>query len=386
MKNLHNKTKTLLNYASMTIIYRRKSPYSLSILASFLLLTSLLSTSCKKEPDDNDPIIADPPKSTAVYVLNQGSVSANNASVTMYDLQDKKVVADYFSAQNDRGLGDTGYDMMIYGSKAYIITNISSQLEVVDAVTFKSIKQIPFFAAGIPSQPSALASFNGKVFISTYDGKVSVLDTTNFEILKEISIGLNPDAMLVSNNKLWVSNSGGMNFPAYDSTLTIIDPVALTETARITVGTNPYTLQADKYGDIYVITRGNYGDIKMRLKIIDANTQTVKHTFEDFEAFNLAIRGDTAYVYHYDFIQAKSTIMLINVKTEEVITSNFVTDGTVIKTVYGIAADPTSDDIYICDANNFEGQGKVYCFTPDGKLKFSFDAGINPVAVKFLIQ
>ncbi len=385
MKNLNTKPGSLLNHLFVQLSSKQRR-FPFASISSSLLILMIIFTSCKKEPNDNDPIVTNPPKSTAVYVLNQGSFAGNNASVTMYDLEENKVVPDYFSAQNDRGLGDTGYDLLIYGSKAYIITNVSSQLEIVDATTFKSIKQIPFFVANVPSQPSALAALNGKVFISSYNGVVSVLDTMSLEITKEIGTGLNPDALLVSNNKLWVSNSGGLNFPDYDSTVSVIDPVTQVEEARITVGTNPYTLQSDNYGDIYVITRGNYNDIKMRLKIIDASTQTVKYTFEEFEAFNLTIKGDTAYVYHYDFIESKSSIMLINVKTEEIITTNFITDGTVIKTVYGIAVDPTSSDVYICDANNFEGSGKVYCFTSDGKLKFSFDAGVNPVAVRFLIK
>lgn len=359
-----------------------------SLRGSIMILASLIIiSSCKKDPDDKEDIKPEPPKSTAVYVLNQGLVSANNASVTMYDLKENTVVNDYFSSQNNRGLGEIGYDLLIYGQKAYIITNISSQLEVVDAVTFKSIKQIPLFDnEDKPMQPSALASHDGKIFISTYKGLVSVLDTISLEITKEIEVGLNPDALLVANNKLWVSNSGGLNFPNYDNTLSVIDLGTLTETGKIFVGTNPYTLQSDNYGDIYVITRGNYSDIKMRLKVIDSESQTIKHTFDEFEAFNFTIKGDTAYVYYYDFIQAKSSIMLINVKTEEVLTTNFITDGTVVRTVYGIAVDPLSNDVYVCDANNFEGVGKVYCFTPDGKLKFSFDAGVNPVAVRFLIQ
>ncbi|HLN52170.1 MAG TPA: DUF5074 domain-containing protein [Lentimicrobium sp.] len=346
----------------------------------------VLFASCKKEPHDNDPIIPDPPKSTAVYILNQGSISGNNATVTMYDLEEKTTVPDYFSTQNGRELGDTGYDLLIYGSKAYIITNISSQLEVVDAVTFESIKQVPLFNGTIPSQPSALAATDGKIFISAYNDSVYVMDTTNLELIKSIGVGLDPDALLIANDKLWVSNSGGLSFPNYDSTISIIDPVSLTETGKLTVGTNPFSLQADNYGDIYVITRGNYNDIKMRLKVINASTQMIKRTFDEFEAFNFTIKGDTAYVYHYDFNQSTSSIMLINVKTEEILTTNFITDNTVIKTVYGIAVDPTSNDVYICDANNFEGPGKVFCFTPDGKLKFTVDAGINPVAVRFLVQ
>lgn len=349
----------------------------------------ILFTSCKKEPDDNTtnkpPL---PPTSSAIYVLNQGSYNGNNASVTLYNMQDSTIVPDYFLTQNDRKLGDTGADMFIYGSKAYIVTNVSSQLEIVDAVTFKSIKQIGFFKNDIAREPSAITGYDGKIFVAAYDNTVTVLDTITLDTIKVIKTGLNPDALLAAYGKIWVSNSGGLNFlTGYDSTISVIDPVSLTETKKITVGTNPYTLQADAYGDIYVITRGNYIDIKMRLKVIDAETGTIKHTFDDFEAYNFTIRGDTAYVYHYDFNgSGTSSIMLINVKTEEVITKNFITDGTQIQTVYSIAADPSSNDVYIGDAKGFQGNGMIYCFDVNGKLKKSFQAGVNPFGIRFLMK
>lgn len=359
-----------------------------NVVVFLLMLISVTLASCKKEPDDDDPIIpVDVPESRAIYVLNQGSYSGNNASVTLLNLENKLVTSDYFKAQNDRELGDTGADLYIYGSKAYIVTNISSQLEIVDAVTFKSIKQMSFIKDAVPQQPSAITGFGSNIFVSSYDGSVTVIDTATLEIVKVISVGLNPDALLSANGKVWVSNSGGLNFPDYDNTVSVIDPIILSEVNKIEVGTNPYTLQADGHGDIYVITRGNYGDVKMRLKIIDAATQTVKHTFEDFEAYNLTIKGDTAYVYHYDYMGSNgSSIMMLNVKTEQIIRTDFITDGTIIDAVYGIAADPSSDDVYISDAKDFMSPGTVYCFSTEGKLKSSFPAGVNPFAIKFLVR
>jgi len=359
-----------------------------NVVVFLLMLISVTLASCKKEPDDDDPIIpVDVPESRAIYVLNQGSYSGNNASVTLLNLENKLVTSDYFKAQNDRELGDTGADLYIYGSKAYIVTNISSQLEIVDAVTFKSIKQMSFIKDAVPQQPSAITGFGSNIFVSSYDGSVTVIDTATLEIVKVISVGLNPDALLSANGKVWVSNSGGLNFPDYDNTVSVIDPIILSEVKKIEVGTNPYTLQADGYGDIYVVTRGNYGDVKMRLKIIDAATQTVKHTFEDFEAYNLTIKGDTAYVYHYDYMGSNgSSIMMLNVKTEQIIRTDFITDGTIIDAVYGIAADPSSDDVYISDAKDFMSPGTVYCFSTEGKLKSSFPAGVNPFAIKFLVR
>lgn len=363
-----------------------KKHFTTNLILLTLSLIIILS-GCKKEPDDNDinPVI--PPKSTAIYILNQGSYAGNNASVTMYDLSDSTITPDYFISQNNRALGDVGNDMLIYGSKVYIITNVSSQLEIANAVTFKSIKQISFIKDSVPQQPTGIAAYEGKIFISSFDSTVTVIDTATLEVVKTIYAGQNPDAILAAYGKIWVSNSGGFNFPNFDSTLSVIDPVTLVETKKITVGLNPYKLEADKYGDIYVITRGNYNDIKMRLKVINAETGTVKHTFEDFEAYNFTIKGDTAYVYYFDFMGLNETkFMTINVRTEEVISTNFITDNTQIDTPYGIAADPTSNNIFICDAKNYQQKGVVYCFGPDGKLKYSINAGVNPVAVKFLIQ
>lgn len=374
----------------MKITCLKLNPLKMITSRRLFLLTLgmiLLNSSCKKEPDDNkdpDPVIA--PVSSAIYVLNEGLYGANNSSVTLYDLKSQLVVGDYFKTQNERQLGDVGSDFLIYGKKAYIVTNVSSQLEIVDAVTLKSIKQLSFFKNEVPQQPKSVVAYEGHVYVCSYDGLVSVIDTATMEIIKEIPVGANPDAILAAHGKIWVSNSGGLNFPDYDKTVSVIDPTSLTETAKIDVGLNPYTLQADNYGDIYVITRGNYTDEKMRLKIIDATTQQQTHVFEDFEAMNLTIHGDTAYVYHYDFGTFTSSILMLNVKTEEIVRSEFITDGTTIQTVYAIAVDPTTGDVYIGDGKNYSEDGKVYCFGSNGKLKHSFDVGINPVAIRFLLK
>lgn len=382
MKSLIS-TLNQLNVKKYSNLFGRIGKWTLFMLAGLVVITS-----CKKEPEDEDNNNPPAPiKSTAIYILNQGSFSGNNASVTMINLENDSITPDYFKAQNDRELGDTGADLFIYGGKVYILTNVSSQLEVVNAVSFKSIKQIPFFNDGVPQQPSSITGYEGNVYVTAYDGTVTVIDTASLEIIKVINVGLNPDAILASGGKIWVSNSGGLNFPNYDNTVSIIDPATLTETEKIVVGNNPYTLQADAYGDIYVITRGNYGDEKMRLKIIDSETKTIKHTFEDFEAYNFTIEGDTAYVYHYDYMGSNgSSIMLIDVKTEQVITDSFITDGTIVETVYGIAADPSSEDVYISDAQSFQGKGKLYRFDKNGILKATFTTGINPVAIRFLLR
>ncbi len=355
------------------------------VLPSLLALLITASVSCKKDPDDNKPVPVKKPVTTAVFVLNQGLYSGNNASVTMLNKANDSITNDYFSTQNNRALGDTGFDLLVYGSKAYITTNVSSQLEIVDAKSFASIKQISFIENEIPLQPTGIAAWGNYIFVAAYNGTVTVIDTASLLPVKTIPVGLNPESVLAAYDKIWVSNSGGMSFPDYDNSVSVIDPITLTEENRIVVGTNPFTLQADGYGDIYVITRGNYADEKMRLRIIDAEKQILRHTFEDMDAYNFTLRGDTAFLYYYDFMgTGSSKIMTVNVKTDQLISDSFITDGTVIQTPYGIFADPYSGDVYICDARGFVNSGLVYCFAADGKLKHSFTAGMNPTVVRFM--
>ncbi|MCB9016498.1 MAG: YncE family protein [Lentimicrobiaceae bacterium] len=344
-----------------------------------------LAISCTDEPEDNQPLPQDTLlRSSGVYVINEGSFNGNNASLTRFTFNDSTAVPDIFARQNGRGLGDTGSDLAIYGSKLYVVVNVSSQVEVVDATTCMSIKQIPLFDGTQARQPRKIAFYGSKAFVCNFDGTVAVIDTTTLAVEKYIQVGLNPDGILATGGKIWVSNSGGLSFPNYNNTLSVIDPVALTEEKQLTVGLNPFKMAADNYGDIYLVARGNYGDIKSRLQIIDGATGAVKHTFEDFEAINFSIAGDTAYVYNYDWATAESSILMLNVKTETVIRNSFITDGTVLQTVYGVAADPVSGLVYVSDAQGFTGAGKVYVFDQSGKRKFSFDAGINPAGFAFL--
>lgn len=339
-------------------------------------------SSCIKEPiepDNPDVTIDTTYTSLGLYVLNEGLFNMNNSTLTWYGYNINEPNTDFFALKNGRSLGDTGNDMAIYGSKMYIVVSVSSQLEVVDPYTGENIAQIPFFDGDSPRQPRYIAFHQSKAFVCSYDGTVAVIDTASLQIEKHINVGRNPDGIAVANDKLYVSNSGGLDCPDYDNTVSVIDLNTLTEIKQIEVQINPSIIVPDKYGDLYVVSRGNYGDIKMCLQIIDSNTDELKYTFPDMEVLNLTINGDTAYAYYYDYLSGSgSQIMMIDVATETVLGYNFIKDGTIIETAYGITVDKVSGDIFISDAKEFTNTGEVLCFDRFGTLKFSFTAGLNP--------
>ena len=359
-------------------------PFWQQCMVAMLLLLIMLSTSCRKDPDQPRPAENDTTiYSAGIYVLNEGLFNQNNAGLTFFNFSDSTAETDYFFNKNGRGLGDTGSDACIYGSKLYIVVNVSSQLEVVDAASGISLGRIPLFNVNKPRQPRKIAAYGNHVYVCNFDNTVAVIDTARLEVVRLIEAGRNPDGITAAYGKIWVSNSGGLAFPGYDNTVSVIDPETFTEVSRFTVGINPYTIRPDGHGRLYLISRGNYVDVKSRLQVLDTSGSLVK-TFGEFEALGFTIAGDTAYVYNYDWVSGKSTVMVVNTLSMQLVDDRFIKDGTEILVAYGIAYDPVTGLIYIPDALNFTGTGRVYAFDKAGNLQFSFDTGINPSGVAFL--
>ncbi|HDP54471.1 MAG TPA: YncE family protein, partial [Bacteroidetes bacterium] len=230
------------------------------LLIGFALLL-LFASSCVKEPmEPNNKPLASIDTSLAtmgLYVLNEGLFNLNNSTLTWFSYADGESVTDFFEQKNGRSLGDTGNDIAIYGSKMYVVINVSSQVEVVNPFTGKSIKQIAFFNGDKPRQPRRIAFHGSKAFVCSFDGTVALIDTASLEIEQLIEVGRNPDGIAVLNNKVYVSNSGGLDAPNYDSTVSVIDIETMSEIKRIDVGLNPFSLVPDDYGNLYVVLRGN---------------------------------------------------------------------------------------------------------------------------------
>ncbi|MBO5977111.1 MAG: YncE family protein, partial [Bacteroidales bacterium] len=69
-------------------------------------------------------------------------------------------------------------------------------------------------------------------------------------------------------------------------------------------------------------------------------------------------------------------------QSDQVVRKQFITDGTIIETPYGLSVNPQNGDVFICEAYNYLTQGDVLCFSSDGKLKYRLsDVGLNPNAV-----
>ncbi len=342
---------------------------------------ALLVVSCHKPEDDEmstDVPTAQEAGAQGVYVLNEGLFQMNNSTISYYDFTQNQLTEDFFLNVNHRGLGDTGSDLKKYGGKLYCVVNLSEVVEIMNSANCQSIKRI--LLSG--KQPRHIAFDENKAYISCFNGEIIQIDTATLEITASSHAGSNPDGICVANSKLYVANSGGLNYPNYGNTVSVFSLPNLIFVKNIQVALNPMRLQSDEEGDVYLVSNGNYEDVPFTFQRIDSQLDEVVQTFS-FPVTNFCINGSQAYLYSYNYNTQQSSFKVMNVHSETIIQENFITDGTQIETPYGIAVNPSNGDVYIADAHQYTVNGDVFCFGNDGKKKFSIEAGICPSAVVF---
>ena len=221
-------------------------------------------------------------------------------------------------------------------------------------------------------------------------GYVAKVDTATLQIVDQCLVGYQPEEMVVTSNKLYVANSGGYRFPNYDRTVSVIDLTTFTELYKIDVAINLHRLKADRYGYLYVSSRGDYYTIPSDLYVIDSRTDKVVDKL-GIAASELCIDDDNLYLYstEYSYVSQQEweiTYALIDTRTRKVVTRNFITDGTEksIKKPYGIAVNPETKEFFVTDAKDYVSPGTLYCFTPEGKKKWSVTTGDIPAHFVFV--
>ncbi|MDR1623713.1 MAG: hypothetical protein LBS04_01910 [Tannerellaceae bacterium] len=300
------------------------------------------------------------------YILNSGNWNENNASLSYYDYTTGELSTDVYKKANGKGLGDGAEQLLIYGSKMYITVPGSNRLVVLDRDA-KEIKSIT--PAGEPLNPRCMVAGNGKVYVSYYYGhSVAMLDTASLEIEKEVKVGRYPEQLAISNGKIYVANSGGLDYAdGYAKTVSVINQGTFTVDKEIEVIINPTQLKADSQGDIYVISMGNYGNIKNTLQRIDGQSNEVTVLGN---ATSMALVNDELYTLFGQWGESKITFKKYNTLTEEVISDDFIRDADVISPDNSpvLAVNPADRQLLILEAP-YGATSSLYLFTPGGTLE-----------------
>ena len=335
-----------------------------------------------------------------MYLLNEGNMGSNKATIDYVDFCNGCYVRNIYGERNPnvvKELGDVGNDIQIYGNRLYAVINCSHKVEVMDARTCRRIGQVD-----IPNC-RYICFHAGKAYISSYVGPVSIdpnaqlgavfeVDTATLEITRKVTVGYQPEELVVYNEHIYVVNSGGYRAPDYDSTMSVISLKDFRQVQKIPVCLNPHRLRQDQYNQLWITSRGDYKDVQPQLTCFSPATNSQLSIANAPAASEMVIIGDSMYFYgtHWSeqTMSNQITYGIFDIRKQTLVSEHFITDGTEqeIKIPYGIQVNPYNGDIYVTDAKNYVSSGQLHCYSREGKRKWSVRTGDIPAHMCFVYR
>jgi DNA-binding beta-propeller fold protein YncE len=348
----------------------------------FVLLNMLVFVACKKPLPENNLL----PKElhNGFLTLNEGLFQQNNSTLTWYSLDQQKAFHYVFETKNQLGLGDTGNDLKMYGGKIYIVVNNSHILHVLDKTTGKLLKQLPLSNNNSGSSPRHIAFGEAYAYVCAFDGSVFKIDTANITIQQIVTAGSNPEDIICVNGKLFVSNSGGLNYPNMDSTLSVFDAHSMQALQKITVGKNPGEMVLDDFGNLWLAVRGDVSLNEGALVKINPQTLQVENTFK-INCSSITAGNGLLYISNYNYASSSSSVVVFDPLQNAIVSDNFIT-AVNFETIYGIQyINVNGQGILMAnDAKSYINQGNVYAFDLEGNELFRYTSGLNPNCSVFI--
>lgn len=369
-----------------------------------ILILSTLLTACRTDDiiiyaeDEDTGAEAVASEVVGMYVLNEGNMGSNKCTLDYLDLSAADSTIHYhrniYAERNPnevKELGDVGNDIQIYGSRLWLVINCSNKVEVCRASDAVKIGKVD-----IPNC-RYVAFDGGYAYVSSYVGPVSLsgraprgmvykVDTLTLQKVDSVVVGYQPEEMAIGRGKLYVANSGGYISPDYDKTISVVDLASFSEERQIEVAVNLHRLRLDRYGQLWVSSRGNSRDVASRLYWLTTDGQGMMQVSGciDTPVSDMCIVGDSLYYYGADYnavtYDVKSSQGIINVRTHMQVSDilSAAPEYQKIRQLYGIIVHPTNRDFYLMDAKNYTSSGELLHFHADGSFDYKVRTGDIP--------
>lgn len=324
-----------------------------------LLLLSILFISCSSDDDNSGPIIPDGDYFDGTLILNEGASAGAGASVSFLSSDFQNLNNTIFESANDgEQLGSFLESIFFDDERAYIISNGSNLITVVNRFTFELIGTVN---SGL-SVPLHGVVYNGKAYVTNVDGfgdglddYIAVIDLETLEVEETIVVGTFTEYILELNGSLYIQGA------AYGSGNEVVkfDPASNTVTETIEVGSDLNSLQAFN-GQLYTLDSEG-------VKVIDPTSFSVTAELnqpESFEGSFNNLRIDQGQLYYTSGSSAfTSSASATELSDEELF--NYSTDSD-----FGVFRGFTINDgqIYVGDGGDFASDGNVFIYTTEGEL------------------
>jgi len=335
-----------------------------------------------------------------LFVLNEGQMGTNNATLDFLRFSDGKYVKNAYSQMNPAisgGLGDVGNAIAVHGDLLWIVVNNSGLVEVVNPEDERHLASIALpnpRSIAFDDRYAYVTSWTGVQESSNPKGQVFRVDLQTFKRKGSVEVGLQPEGIAFSGGKLYVANSGGLSSQtapdyAYDRTVSIIDTDLFKVTGTVDVAPNLKDVYADGQGNIFVTTLGNFADVHSGVYVFPASDPSrvarVEPVLWEGYVTCAALCGDTLYCIgtdtEYDWTAAHEyTLWSVKASSDpegEVETAVYALEVTA-SVPYGMAV--TERFLYLGDAGDYVNPGRVICYAMNGTYpeRWRVQAGVNP--------
>lgn len=333
-------------------------------------LTFFLLQSCKS---DKPNITARPTViegGNKVWVVNEGNFQFGNAALGIYNSDAEQYSSEVFKNANNKPLGDVFQSITLVGSKAYLMVNNSSKIEVIDTGSFT----VDTTLTGFTSPRYMLKISDQKAYVSDLYGKgINVLDLTSNTISKKIPASEWTEKMLAFNGKVYVSMPKSEHIYVIDVTTDMVE-----DSIPVAYGSN--SLVVDKNEMLWVLCQGDQSKNKEAgLYQINPSSQTINQSFTLDKVYapqNLTISNTGKHLF---FIYDDLLKMDIN-DTQIPDVAFYPANGRVF---YGLGINPFNSEIYLADAKDYVQKGIVHRLDANGDLISSFQTDIIPSGFVF---
>lgn len=349
--------------------------YLNNFLVCILLLCGI--TSCM-EWDDSNAVEDFNATGSGLFITNEGNFQYGNATLSYYDPATNKVQNEVFFRANGMKLGDVAQSMTIYENKGWIVVNNSHVIFAIDLNTFKEVGRIEDLTS-----PRYIHFINDeKAYVTQiWDNRIFIVNPRKYEITGYIKV---PDMTMESGSTEQMVQYGKYvycNCWSYQNRIIKIDTETDEVVDYLTVGIQPTSLVLDRYGKMWTVTDGGYegspyGYEAPSLYKIDAATFTIEKQWK-FQLGDapseVQLNGEHDRLYWIN-----NDVWCMDVTAERVPVRPFLEYRDT--KYYGLTVNPVNGEVYVADAIDYQQQGMIYRYSPEGKLIDEFYVGITPGA------
>ena len=311
-----------------------------------------------------------------LFIFNEGNFQYSNSSMSYYDPTTDEVQNEVFFRANGFKLGDVANSMTIHGGKAWVAVNNSHVLFAIDCNTFRELGRIENFTS--PRYIHFVS--DDKAYVTQlWDNRIFIINPSEYRITGYIVV---PDMPMESASTEQMVQYGKYvycNCWSYQNQIIKIDTDTDEVVDRIEPGIQPSAIVLDRYNKLWVLNDGGYpgnpvGYEAPTLCRIDAETLVIERVFRfrlgDTPA-KLQLNGskDMLYWINDDVWQMDVTSERLPVRP--------LLDSRGTK-YYGLTVNPVNSEVYVADAIDYQQQGIIYRYTPQGSLISEFYVGVSP--------